>query len=34
MGRNLRMRKLFAAHRAVIKSAIRRTAGCLTLEWV
>ena len=34
MGRNLRTRKLFAATHAVIKNAIRRTAGRLAPEWV
>jgi hypothetical protein len=34
MSRNLRKRKLFAAGNAVIEDTIRRTAGCLVLEWV
>jgi hypothetical protein len=32
MARNLRKRKLFAAHRAVIKSSVRRAASCLNLD--
>jgi len=34
MSRNLRMRKLFTADRAVIEGGIRRTTGCLVPEWV
>jgi hypothetical protein len=34
MDHNLRMRKLFSAHHAVIKSAIRCTAGRLAPKWM
>jgi len=34
MGRNLRMRKLFSAHHAVIRVTIRRTAGRIAPKWV
>jgi hypothetical protein len=34
MGRNPRMRTLFAASSAVIEGAIRRTAGRIAPKWV